>query len=1063
MTVSSRGADDRPARGEEPGSVPREPVAGAVLTFLIADVRGYTRFTQEHGDEEAGGLAARFAELVRETVDLHGGELIELRGDEALCVFGSARQAVRTAVELQRSFRSQTDDGPVFPLPIGVGLDAGEAVPIEGGYRGGALNTAARLCSLAAAGEILASDTVVSLARRLEGIRFVARKAVRLKGFEAPVRVFDVVPDVELPPLPVVGAKPSRRLTRHRLAAAAVAVGALGVALVAFAVARSDGSDQLHRLDANVIGAIDAGDAGIASQTKLASAPSGMSGGGGFLWLVSEEDGTVSRFEPSANAVQTLTLGGSPAGIAHGAGSLWVTKRDERALVQINPETMAVVQTFTVGNGPAAVAVGRDAVWVANTIDGTLSRVGLAEGSVTDTIAVGPSPAGVSVGAGAVWVASEEAGTVVRVDPASRTIIEAVNVGNGPTAVAAGATGVWVVNSRDATVSRIDPRTNSVSATTRVGRTPSAVVAGPDATWVASAGDGTISRIRPETGEVTRELVLGSRPSGIALQDGTVWATTLIPLAGHRGGVLRVEAAPSGCRCADPARWAEGANPTDIAVPLLLYDGLVAYRRVAGVAGGTLVPNLAVRLPTPTHGGRRYTFQLRRGIRYSDGTLVRASDFRSSLERLLAGNRELAVFSSPYRSVVGAAACSPGQRKRCNLSRGIEVDEGTGTITIRLTEPNPEFLYKLALPFASLVPGKTPPRPAQPVPGTGPYRVVALGRNGALRLVRNEHFRVWAAQARPDGFPDEIRFHPSVNSEASLQAVEQGKADWKSLLDAALSRERQRGVVTRHADRIHSDPFPGTFWWFLNTRVPPFDDVRVRRALNFATDRNALSELTGGLTRATCQILPPSFPGYRPHCPYTLDPSAAGTWIAPDLARARRLIAASGTKGMRVEVVGITAPVALEVARYFASLLRQLGYRTSLRALEFGELGGYVADSRNRVQIGHGGWQADSLAPSNFMTLFSCASFVPKSAGNLNLFQFCDPRLDAKMREATAVQVSDPVRANELWSEVDRALVDRAVAVPWGSPSERVLVSERAGNYQSHPLWGPLFDQLWVR
>ena len=188
MTGSSS-ADELPTRGEEPERSERGSLAAAVLTFLIADVRGYTRFTQEHGDEEAGRLAGAFAELTRETILSCGGELIELRGDEALCVFGSARQALRAAVELQTSFRRHTDDGPAFPLPIGIGLDAGEAVPIEGGYRGGALNTAARLCSLAAPGQILATDTVISLARRVEGIRFLERRPVRLKGLERPVRV----------------------------------------------------------------------------------------------------------------------------------------------------------------------------------------------------------------------------------------------------------------------------------------------------------------------------------------------------------------------------------------------------------------------------------------------------------------------------------------------------------------------------------------------------------------------------------------------------------------------------------------------------------------------------------------------------------------------------------------------------------------------------------------------------------------------------------------------------------------------------------------------------------
>ncbi len=1061
MTGSSS-ADELPVRGEESERPQRGSLAAAVLTFLIADVRGYTRFTQENGDEEAGRLAAVFAELARETVLSCGGELIELRGDEALCVFGSARAALRAAVELQRAFRRQTDDGPAFPLPIGVGLDAGEAVPIEGGYRGGALNTAARLCSLAAPGQILATDTVVSLARRLEGIRFVERRPVRLKGLERPVRVIEVVPEAGLPPLPAVAVQKRPRVTRRRLAVGAGAGVALVAALVALALIVTSGSDFLSRLEPNAIGVIDAEAAGITSQVPLASAPSAITAGEGFLWVASEDEGTVSRYEPASGAVQTLTLGGGPGGLAYGAGSLWVTKSEERALVQINAETSAVVQTITVGNGPGALAVGKDAVWVVNAIDGTLSRIDLARGSLTDTIPVGPSPAGVAVGAGAVWVASEGTATVVRVDPVSRTIVQAINVGNGPTGVAVAEGGVWVANSQDGTVSRIDPATNSVSATVRVGANPSAVAAGAEAVWIASSGEGTITRIDPESGEITKTLTLGSNASALTLADGKLWASTILPLAGHRGGVLRVESDPSACRCVDPAFWLEG-GATDVAVPPLVYDGLVAYRRVAGVAGGRLVANLAVRLPTPTDEGRTYSFQLRRGLRYSDGTQVRASDFRSSLERLLTIKRDL----DPYQGIVGAANCPAGQGKRCDLSKGIDVDDGAGTITIRLTEPDPEFLYKLASPWASVIPAGTRLRAArtQPIPTIGPYRVASVDPDREIRLVRNEHFRVWSRDARPDGYPDEIRFHLSDDAEARLTVVEKGAGDWVSLVIAALPPERQRGVLTRYADRLYSDPLPGTFWMVLNTRVPPFDDLRVRRALNYATDRKRLVELTGGLARETCQILPPSFPGYRPYCPYTRKPNPAGTWTAPDLAKARALVAASGTAGSRVEVVGVKDLVALSVARYFESLLRELGYRSSLRILPgFEQYIAYVADSRNRAQLGGSGWSADTLAASNFFQpIFTCASFVPKSPANLNLFQYCDPGLDAKMKEAAALQASDPARANELWADVDHALVDRAVALPWGSPRNKVLLSERVGNYQSHPLWRTLLDQLWVK
>jgi len=106
--------------------------AAGVRTFLIADVRGYTRYSDEHGDEAASALARRFAAIASDAVAARGGEVIELRGDEALCVFASARSAVRGAVELQRRMRERVEGEPALPLAVGVGLDAGEAVPTAG-------------------------------------------------------------------------------------------------------------------------------------------------------------------------------------------------------------------------------------------------------------------------------------------------------------------------------------------------------------------------------------------------------------------------------------------------------------------------------------------------------------------------------------------------------------------------------------------------------------------------------------------------------------------------------------------------------------------------------------------------------------------------------------------------------------------------------------------------------------------------------------------------------------------------------------------------------------------
>jgi WD40 repeat protein/class 3 adenylate cyclase len=168
-----------------------------VRTFLIADIRGYTLYTQDHGDEAAARLAARFAELAREGVAVGGGSLIELRGDEALAVFESPREALRAAVQLQVRFVDATVVDPTLPLAVGIGVDAGEAVPVDGGYRGGALNLAARLCSAAGPGEVLASREVVHLARKIEGLKYVDRGPVRFKGLADPVQVVRVRPETE--------------------------------------------------------------------------------------------------------------------------------------------------------------------------------------------------------------------------------------------------------------------------------------------------------------------------------------------------------------------------------------------------------------------------------------------------------------------------------------------------------------------------------------------------------------------------------------------------------------------------------------------------------------------------------------------------------------------------------------------------------------------------------------------------------------------------------------------------------------------------------------------------
>jgi peptide/nickel transport system substrate-binding protein len=860
-----------------------------------------------------------------------------------------------------------------------------------------------------------------------------------------------------VPAIPVreLELKKRPKVRRGRVVAVGIATGALAAAAVAITVTRSGGPGFLPRLEANAVGVIAADAARPIAQVALGSRPAAVAAGGGFVW-VANEDGTVSRIDPGTRTIRTVDVGQSAAGVVYQGGSLWVTKPDERGVAQIDPDTLTVVQTIGVGNGPASIAAGRGAVWVANTIDGTVSRIALARGAGPQTVPIGGRPAAIAVAAGSVWVANQQGADVVRLDARTGAIEAVVTVGNGPSGIAAGMSGIWVANREDGTVTRLDAATNSMSATIPVGARPSSVAVGADAVWVANAGDGTIARIGPGWSHVDESISVESSPNALAFTGGKLWVTTLPSFSSHRGGVLRVELSPPACPCSDPAIT---LNQSMVS---LSYDGLLAYRRVGGISGGELVGNLAVRVPTPTDRGKTYRLQLRRGVRYSNRRPVRASDFRYSLERLLTLNRDALV---PYRGIVGAANCTV---RRCDLSQGIEVDDRANTVTIHLEEPDPDFLDKLTLPYASVVPSGTPFRHVREgaIPATGPYRVARVAPGRAVRLVRNPYFRVWSQDARPDGYADEIRLHFSDDPGERLRAVESGDSDWAASLPAGWLS----GLLTKYGRRIHTDPAPWIDYMFLNTRVPPFNDLRVRRALNDAVDRQRMVELAGGplVAHATCQLLPPAFPAYRPTCPYTLTPNPAGTWTAPNLAKARALVAASGSRGMRVEVFayenfGRSERVAY--ARYFAALLRRLGYRSSVRVIsDIRDYADYTGDSRNRVQIGTLGWVADFAAPSVFLrTLFSCASFHPEDRSNRNLSEFCDRRIDAKMARAAAIQASDRVRANTLWADVDRALVDRAAAVPLVERSAVVFVSKRVGNYQYHPQWGTLLDQLWVK
>lgn len=527
--------------------------------------------------------------------------------------------------------------------------------------------------------------------------------------------------------------------------------------------------------------------------------------------------------------------------------------------------------------------------------------------------------------------------------------------------------------------------------------------------------------------------------------------------AGHRGGTF-VALAASNAGTADPQ---VNATPQYWQLYQVTQDGLTAFRKSAGPAANSVVPDLAVKLPQTTDGGRTWTLSLRQGIRYSNGAPVRPADVRFTFERLFKVHGPTA--QSLYGAIEGAGACLQDPAS-CTLASGISLNGWA--ITFHLSRPDPEWLQKLALPPVALLPPSVGLEEigtdVSRLVGTGPYMWSAYSPVRRLVLRRNPFFRAWAPAAQPDGYVDRIVERFGLPTEAAVTQVEHGGADWVA---DDLPADRLSEVASRFSTQMHVNQLPADWYFALNVNIKPFNQLAAREALNLAIDRNRIVALYGGaqLASPTCQVLPPGFPGYAPYCPWTAGGKAP--WSAPDLARANRLVDESGTKGVRVDIVVGNDRVQKAIGRYILVVLFKLGYDPRLKPLPQGVQTAYVQNSHNHVELGLAQWHQTFPAPSDLLErLLGCGSFVPDSDSSPNISGFCDrTTVQPLMQQAVSVGLERPRAAERLWRQVDRRVVDAAVWLPLFNPKGIDLVSRRVGHYRWSPQLHLMPSLLWVR
>src|SRR5215510_14275486 len=341
-----------------------------------------------------------------------------------------------------------------------------------------------------------------------------------------------------------------------------------------------------------------------------------------------------------------------------------------------------------------------------------------------------------------------------------------------------------------------------------------------------------------------------------------------------------------------------------------VYETLVTYQHVDGPAGYKLVPGLAQSLPTVSRNGKVYKFKLRKGLKYSDGSPVKASDFEWAIKRGFLATGQGVGF---YTDIAGAEAYSKNPTPGGDIS-GIVTNNSKRTITIKLAKPRGDFLTIVALLFAAPVPASTGPAIQNgSIPGTGPYKFSNYDPNRSFTMVRNPYFK--PTKYIPRGNPNTIEVALVGDADAATQRVINGEADYSN---GAISPDRIADAKSK--GKLILRKTANTYYFWMNINEPPFNKLKVRQAVNWAIDRKALQTLVwGGLGKATQNVLPPTYPSYKklglyPH----------------NLAKAKQLITQAGAKGAAVKVWTRNVSDAVTAATYYQNVLNQIGLNATL-------------------------------------------------------------------------------------------------------------------------------------
>ena len=472
----------------------------------------------------------------------------------------------------------------------------------------------------------------------------------------------------------------------------------------------------------------------------------------------------------------------------------------------------------------------------------------------------------------------------------------------------------------------------------------------------------------------------------------------------------------------------------------LVFDGLLDYD-----SGTTIQPRIAESLPEVSADGLTYTFKVRKGVKFHNGRELTADDVVYTLTRVL-DPKTGSPGAGFYVGIKGAQEFIDGQTTSVEGIKALDPN----TVQFTLNSPDVTFLNKMALNFAFIVPKEAVEQEGENFghkpTGTGPYTLKEWKSGEFLAFERNPSYFF---EGRPN--IDKITIQVGVAPDVALLRLEKGEihlmgdpppgADWARITGDAAWK-----------DRIEVEATVNTTYIAINVTTPPFDDVKVRQALNHAIDKQRIVQLLNGRATVANQVLPPLMPGY--------DSAYTGYDYNPD--KAKQLLTQAGfPDGFETSIECIAVDPQPKLCESFQQDLAKVGIKLTINTLAAPNVIDDAGNGRTPL-VWSGGlaWTQDYPDPDDFYApILGCDSNVP---GGWNWSRYCNETVHAKSIELLAM--TDRNARLEAYKPLFKALMDDAVWVPVINGQYTVAHSEKLHGQPTltHPEHLFSYETMWM-